>query len=224
MAYPRVTNEGFQAVKGWGKARGPQRPEDEDTSPEYQEEVDALLARLTAGQDDSPSTINLDDEPLVGGSFKDAFLAGEPVGGGWDHLPPGEGIEFANFRVLDDADDLSPFQRNEAANIQAASSAAPSSDHQFLKNHLKANSPLSISEIRIPVGVGGAPDVHAALRINVFPFVEQTDYEHPYYEEAMLYQEEQARRAFRTPKPAMDLGGTEGVDFATRLRDSFLSR
>jgi hypothetical protein len=187
MAYPRVTNEGFQAVKGWGKARGPQRPEDEETSPEYQEEVDALLARLTAGQDDSPSTINLDDwEPQLG-PVSVEVAARQPS---QKELPP----------------------------------AAPTSEHQFLKNHLKANSPLSISEIRIPVGVGGAPDVHAALRINVFPFVEQTDYEHPYYEEAMLYQEEQARRAFRTPKPAMDLGGTEGVDFATRLRDSFLSR
>jgi hypothetical protein len=240
MAKPRITNEGFQAI-------GDVYAEDEAidagyADPEYEEDIDALLARLTAGQDDGPTTTTLGDEDWVGGSFKDDFLAGEPVGGGWEYLPGDSNMDghvtsadktlsaFLAGEPIGTAydpfseTDPSAFQRNEEANLQATAAATPSSDHQFLKNHLKANSPLSFGEIRIPVGPGGMPDVQAAKRINVFPFVEKADYEHLYYQEAMIYQNEQARRGMEAAKPAMDLGGTEGVDFATRLRESFLDR
>jgi hypothetical protein len=268
MAKPRIANEGFQAMKrsqpsGIGLHEGPSFSPFLDfaeragvtvdpSEDSYEEDIDALLARLTAGQDDGPTTTTLGDEDWVGGSFKDDFLAGEPVGGGWEYLPgdsnmdghvtsadrtlsaflAGEpiGTAYDPFSETDpdlydqSIQDQLAFQRNEEANLQATAAATPSSDHQFLKNHLKANSPLSFGEIRIPVGPGGMPDVQAAKRINVFPFVEKTDYEHLYYQEAMIYQNEQARRGMEAAKPAMDLGGTEGVDFATRLRESFLNR
>lgn len=250
---PRITNKGFQAMKGAQSA-----PTD-STDPE----VAAILARLTAGQDDGPTTTTLGDDDWAadyydaraegggGDSFKDAFLAGEPVGGGWEYLPgdtnmdghvtgadktlnaflAGEpiGTAYDPFSETDpdiydqSIQDQLVFQRNEEAN-RAAAAATPSGGHQFLKNHLKLHSPLPFGEIRVPIGPGGVPDVQAAKRINIFPFVDRTDYEHLYYQEAMIYQNEQARRGMEPAKPAMDLGGTEGVDFATRLRESFLNR
>jgi len=209
---PRITNKGFQAMKGAQSA-----PTD-STDPE----VAAILARLTAGQDEGPTTITLGDDDWAadyydaeeeggGGSFEDAFLAGEPVGGGWKY-----------------SEDQLALQEEDEANRMAVAEDAPGSGHQMLKNWLHTLLPrdttLSVEDMIVPVGVGGAPDVPAALRINIFPRVKDDDHEHSYYNEAMLYQDEQARETLRTPKPAMDLGGTEGVDFATRLRESFLNR
>ena len=258
MAKPRITNEGFQAMKGSQSA-----PTD---SPDP--EVAAILARLTAGQDDGPTTITLGDEDWAadyydaeeegggGDSFRDAFLAGEPVGGGWEYLPgdtnmdghvtsadktlsaflAGEpiGTAYDPFSETDPGlyeqsirDELA-FQKNEEANRVVAAESTPGSGHQMLKNWLHTLLPddttLSVEDMIVPVAVGGGADVKAALRINIFPRVKDDDHEHSYYNEAMLYQDEQARETLRTPKPAMDLGGTEGVDFATRLRESFLNR
>lgn len=237
---PRITNKGFQSI-------GDVYAEDEAidagyVDPEIQAGVAALLADLTAGEpvDRGPRTITLGDEDWAAdyydaeavdaqerASFRDAFLAGEPVGTAYDPFSETDPERYE--QALQDAIEWERERDEEderIANRMAVAEARPSSGHQFLKNYLKSLLPdddtLTFSNIVVPITVGGEPDLKGALRINIFPRVKEDDRKHPYYEEAMLYQREQARRD--TMPPAMDLGGTEGVDFATRLRESFLNR
>ena len=232
---PRITNKGFQSI-------GDVYAEDEaidagHVDPEIKAGVASLLASLSEGEpaERGPRTFTLGDEDWAadyydaeeegggGDSFRDAFLAGEPVGTAYDPFS-----ETDRALYEQSIQDQLALQEEDEANTMAMAEAKPGSGHQFLKNYLKSLLPddetLTFDNIVVPIGVGGEPDVKAALRINIFPRVSQTDYEHPFYEDAMLYQEERARDTLRAPKPAMDLGGTEGVDFATRLRESFLNR
>lgn len=216
----RISDKGFQAMKGSQSAMG--------SDPD----IDAILARLTAGQDDGPTTITLGDEDWAadyydaeeeGADDLSAFLAGEPIGTAYDPFSETDPALYEQS-----IQDQLAFQEEVEAERIVEAESRPGSGHQALKNWLHTLLPsdttLSVEDMIVPVGVGGDADVKAALRINIFPRVKDDGYEHPYYEEAMLYQDDQARETLRTPKPAMDLGGTEGVDFATRLRESFLDR
>tara|TARA_R110000824_G_scaffold10773_3_gene47172 strand:- start:2264 stop:2935 length:672 start_codon:yes stop_codon:yes gene_type:complete len=220
----RISDKGFQSMKGSQSAVG--------SDPETKAEIDAILARLDTGQDDGPTTITLGDEDWAADYYDaeeesvddlSAFLAGEPIGTAYDPFSETDPALYEQS-----VQDQLAFQRNEEANRIVEAESRPGSGHQALKNWLHTLLPsdttLSVEDMIVPVGVGGEADVKGALRINIFPRVGQEDHEHSYYNEAMLYQEDQARETLRTPKPAMDLGGTEGVDFATRLRESFLNR
>tara|TARA_R100000808_G_scaffold25081_1_gene61502 strand:+ start:10106 stop:10837 length:732 start_codon:yes stop_codon:yes gene_type:complete len=241
---PRTTGKGSQAIVDV-------YAEDEaidagKVDPKIKAEMEAILSRLTSDEpyNRGPRTITFGPGDEVTESYRampsyedladsygdddPSWAEGSPLAGdlnsdgvvdGWDTFLAGEPVGVAT-------DPFVAEERSRNAKIAVESNTASGGSHQMLKNWLRTmlpkDSTIGFEDMIVPVGVGGEPDVKAALRINIFPYVKKDDYDHPYYDEAMLYQVREDNRAPR--RPAIDLGGTSGVDFATRLMNSFLNR